>query len=556
MCEAPVIRSVLHLLLLLTFAGLPLPSRAAEWGALTQPIGTRNTPFLVDPALLNAAYAAGKGPWALTTSVTSITTTTPQFFIRFYNPSASSNASGQEGSWVMRISSVRGLSAQKIRDLFALPNTPSMMTLGLSVTGESFYTGIAGPIEGWGDGGGQQSQANGGPYTIFFNAQPVMDAALSYQSVADTDNGRKIGAYLDSSIPAAYSDMETVYNTLDVLCNPASRDLFNSALGTLTAQRFDNLASSAHYAVELQNQATDDRIDRFVVNNATPGFWIKAARSFQHSPDSGYDGDINAMILGFDRKSSDRTLSGISLAWMHGTVYWADNGGQAVADYYRAEAYSAVLIDRAFLQGEVSVGSVAEETSRNIAIGTLYLPSLHGPLLSPLSGIARTANADYKGWNADIGLRAGVLVNAGMLNIRPSFGFGWLYQSRNSFTETGAESLNLTVAAAHAATLHGRADVRFERAILLDGQKTITPYVVIGWAFAKRLDAQEVTASMNGRSDFFTTSAAIGTTQMFTGRAGIETALSREFFISAEGFRQAQSGNRQSGFAVAMNYLF
>ncbi|NTW69747.1 MAG: autotransporter outer membrane beta-barrel domain-containing protein, partial [Chlorobiaceae bacterium] len=529
-----MIRSVLYLFLLLTFAGVPLTAGATDWRTLTQPVGTENTPFLVDPALLNASYGAGRGPWALSTSVTSITTTTPQFFIRFYNPSAPSNPSGQEGSWVMRTSAVRGLSAQEIRNRFALPNTPSMMTLGLSVTGESFYTGIAAPIEGWGDGGGQQSQANGGPYTIFFNAQPVMEAALSYQAMADTDNGRNVGAYLDSSTQVAYSDMESVYNSLDVLCNPASRDLFNSALGSISAQRFDNLESSAYFAVELQNQAIDDRIDRFAVNNSMPGFWAKAARSFQHSPDSGYDGDINAMIVGLDRKSSDRTLSGISLAWMRGTVYWADNGGQAVTDYYRAAAWSAVLIDRAFLQGSVSVGSVAEETSRNITIGTLYLPSPHGPLLSPLSGISRTAIAGYKGWNADIGLRAGVLVNAGILNIRPSFGLGWLYQSRNSFTEIGAESLNLTVAAAHTGTLHCRADFRFERAIPMDEQKTITPYVVIGWAFAKRLDAQEVTASMNGRSDSFTTSAAIGTTQMFTGRAGIETALSREFFISAE----------------------
>ncbi|EAT59887.1 Outer membrane autotransporter barrel [Chlorobium ferrooxidans DSM 13031] len=546
----------MYLFLLLTIAGVPLRAGAADWRTLTQPVGTQNTPFLVDPALLNAGYAAGRGPWALTTSVTSITTTTPQFFIRFYNPSASSNASGQEGSWVMRISSVRGLSAQKIRNFFALPNTPSMMTLGLSVTGESFYTGLAGPIEGWGDGGGQQSQANGGPYTIFFNAQPVPEAVLYWPDMADTDNSRAVATYLAGDTPAAYSDMESVYNTLDVLCNPASRDLFNSALGTLTAQRFDNLASSAYYAVELHNQAIDDRIDRFAVRSSMPGFWIKAARSFQHSPDSGYDGDINAMILGFDQKSSDRTLSGISLAWMHGSVYWADNGGQAVTDYYRAAAYSAVVIDRAFLQGEVSVGSTADETSRNITIGTLYLPSPHGPLLSPLSGIARTATADYKGWNADIGLRAGVLVNAGMLNIRPSFGFGWLYQSRNSFTETGAESLNLTVAAAHTETLHCRADVRFERAITMHEQKTITPYVVIGWACAGRLDAQEVRASMNGRSDSFTTSSATGGAQMFTGRAGIETALSKELFFVAECFRQAQSGDRQSGFALAMNYLF
>jgi len=457
---------------------------------------------------------------------------------------------------VMRISSVRGLSAQKIRNLFALPNTPSMMTIGLSVTGESFYTGIAAPIEGWGDGGGQQSQANGGPYTIFFNAQPVMDAALSWPAMANTDNGRAIGTYLVSHTPEAYSDMESVYNSLDVLCNPASLDLFNSALSSISAQRFDNLASSAHYAVELQNQAIADRIDRLAVGISAPGFWIKAARSFQHSSESGYDGDINAVMAGFDRKSAENRVSGISLAWMRGTVYWAENGGQAVTDYYRAGAWSAVVFERAFLQGVVSVGSTADQTSRNIAIGTLYLPSLHGPLLSPLAGLSRTANADCKGWNADTGLRGGVLLNAGMMNIRPSIGFGWLYQSKNGFTETGAESLNLKVEAAQTSTLRCSADLRFERAIRRHERHKFSPYAVIGWACARRLDDQAVTSSLNGWSDTFRTSAAIEAKHLFTCRAGIEMAPCKGLFIAADWFRQTQSGDRQSGCAVAMNYLF
>jgi hypothetical protein len=142
---------VLRVLIFVTVAGVnPSLVGAADWRNLTQPIGSENTPFLVDPAVLNALYAVGKGPWELSTLVTSTRTTVPQFFIRFYNPTASSNASGQEGSWVMRASSVRGLNAQQIRALFALPNTPTMMTLGLSVPGESFYTGLAAPIDGWG----------------------------------------------------------------------------------------------------------------------------------------------------------------------------------------------------------------------------------------------------------------------------------------------------------------------------------------------------------------------------------------------------------------------
>jgi uncharacterized protein YhjY with autotransporter beta-barrel domain len=543
-------------LLFLTLAGHPSTVAAADWHSLTQPIGTENTPFLVDPALLNASYGAGKGPWELTTTVTSIKTTVSQSFIRFYNPSAPSNPSGQEGSWVMRRSAVRGLNAEQIRNLFALPNKPTMMTLGVSQVGTSFYTGIAGPIDGWGEGGGQQSQANGGPYTTFFNGQSIMDAVLSYPSMANSDNGRTIGTYLVSHTPQPYSDMESVYNNLDVLYNPASQELFNSGLNSMTPQRFDNLAASGYQAAIMQNQAIDDRIDRLVLNRSKSGIWAKAARTIQHDTASGYDGDINGFIVGGDTKSSENTVTGMSLAWMHGTVDWYDDGGHAVTNYYRAAAYSALVLDQAFLQILASAGSADGNTSRNINIGTFYLPSPHGPALSPLTALSRTATAAYNGWDAGVGLRSGLILHSGPLKLLPGIGLDYLYQSRNGFSETGAESLDLQVEAAHTETVHCLADLLIEREFQLNDHKKITPYLIIGWGYEQRLDAQAITASMNGWSDSFTTTSSLGGTNTLMGSAGLEMAVSKSLFIQADYFYQARNYARQSGFSGAMRYEF
>lgn len=548
---------VLQLLLLVTVAGVhPSLVCAADWRTLTQPVGTENIPFLVDPAVLNASYPAGKGPWELATTVTSTRTTVSQFFIRFYNPMASSNASGQEGSWVMRASSVRGLNARQIAALFALPNTPSMMTLGLSVPGESFYTGLAAPIDGWGEGGGQQFQSSGTPYTIFFNGQPVTDAVLFYPVMASSDNGRSVGTYLVSHTPVPYSDMESVFNSLDVLCNPASQELFNRALNSISPRRFDNLATSGYQVVAMQNRAIDDRIDRFAASEKASGIWAKAARMVQKYPASGFDGAVSGMIIGFDKKSSEKSLSGFSLAWMQGTVDWYDGGGEADTDYYRAAAYSALYFDHAFLQAAVSAGSADGLTLRNINIDTFYLPSAHGPVLSPLSSLSRTARAMQKAWDADIALRSGVLLNAGPLKLIPAFGLGYLYQSRNGFTETGAGSLDWTVRAAHSQTVHCRADLLIEREVVLHNHHKITPYAVIEWTYAKRLDAQNVTASMNGWEESVTTSSYPSDTHFFTGTVGIEIAATKELFIHADYSRQIQADDGQSGFTVALNYAF
>jgi uncharacterized protein YhjY with autotransporter beta-barrel domain len=547
----------LRLLLLAAVAGLqPSLVGAADWRSLTQPIGTQNTPFLIDPAVLNASYAVGQGPWALSTLVTSTRTTVPQFFIRFYNPTASSNPSGQEGSWVMRVSSVRGLNAQQIRALFALPNTPTMMTLGLSVPGESFYTGLAAPIDGWGEGGGQQFQSSGTPYTIFFNGQSVMDAVLFYPAMASSDNGRALGSYLVSHTPVPYSDMESVFNSLDVLYNPASQELFNSALNSISPQRFDNLAVSEYHVVAMQNEAIDDRIDRLAVNRSTSGLWAQAVRRDQNCPASGFDDAINGMIIGFDKKSSEKTTAGFSLAWMQGTVDWYDNGGEAVTDYYRAAAYSVLYLEHAFLQAVVSAGSADGSTSRNINIDTFYLPSAYSQNLSPLTALSRTASVTHKAWDADIALRSGVLLHAGPLKLLPSFGLGYAYQSRDGFTETGAGSLDWTVRPAHSEMVHCRADLLIEREFLLNNHKTITPYMVIDWVYAKRIDARAVTASMNGWEESVTTSSYLSDSHFFTGRVGLEIMATKELLLHADYSRQIQTQEGQSGFSVALNYEF
>jgi hypothetical protein len=543
-------------LLLLMVALYPSTAGAADWHTLAQPIGTENTPFLVDPAVLNASYASNKGPWELTTTVTSIKTTVPLAFVRFYNPTATVNPSGQEGSWVMRASAVRGLNAAQIRTLFALPNTPSMMTLGLSVPGASFYTGIAGAIDGWGAGGGQQSQATGGPYTTFFNGQSIMEAVLSYPAMADTDNGRTVGTYLVSHSPAAYSDMETVYNALDVLYNPASKTLFNNALSALSSERYDNLASTGFQAVSQQNQAIDDRVDRIAVNGSKSGIWVKAARSFQHFSASGFDGHISGMIFGSDKKISETMHSGISLAWMHGALEWQNDGGQAITDYYRAAAYSSLIYDRAFLQAVASFGLSDGNALRNIHISTLYQPSLHGPSLSPLAELSRTAAAAYNGWDADLYLRSGLVLHTGTFTFLPVVGFGYLNQSRNSFSETGAESLDLQVAGAQSQTLHCHADLRIERAFQLSNRQKITPYIMIDWAYARRLDAHAVSASMNGWSDSFTTTASSANISLYTGTAGLEVALSKSLIIKADYSAQYHDGERQSAFGATVNYEF
>jgi len=551
------IRNVLlHFAFLLASLSMISFADAADWRNLVQPIGTENDPFLNDPAVLNALYSAGKGPWDTGTSVTSIKTTVPQFFIRFYNPTAVQNSSRQEGSWIMRTSTVRGLNAQQIRDLFALPNTPTMMTLGLSSTGASLYTGIAGPIAGWGTGGGQQSQSYSGPYTTFFNGQTIQDRVLYYPSMAGTPNLSAIGSYLVAHNPAPYSDMESVYNSLDVLYNPASSDLFNKALKSITPAGFDNLATISTRAVLAQNQTIDDRIDQLSHCNTQTGIWTKGIKTHQQYSTAGFDSDVNGVIIGADTKTSNSAFSGLSLAWLQGTVNWYDNGGKATSDYYRVAAYTALVMDKAFLQATVSAGSADGQSSRNIYIDTFYQPSPYSSKVSPLAALSRTAQGCYTAWNADLNLRGGALLHAGPLTILPATSIGYLYQSQGSFNETGAGSLDLNVSDIQSQLFHCQADIRIDREFLLGEHEKITPYLSVGWAYEKRIDNQAVTASMNSWNDSFTTYSPLSDRQSFTGKAGLMISTGKQLLIHADYIFQTASGYSNDGIEGGISWAF
>ncbi|NTU59021.1 MAG: autotransporter outer membrane beta-barrel domain-containing protein [Chlorobiaceae bacterium] len=527
MAHSSLVKRLAHILFFLSLqlTAVFRPLVAADWQGLVQPLGTENAPFLVDPSVLNASYGVGKGPWETGTMVTSITTTVPQFFVRFYNPTASVNPSNQEGGWVMRAGTVRGLTAEQVRDLFALPNPPTMMTLGVTNPGESLYTGIAGPIDGWGSGGGQQSQSNGGPYTTFFNGQAIMAPVLWYPALASTDNNRALGAYLVAHQPAPYSDMESVLNSLDVLCNPAGSYLFNSALASITPARFDNIATLGSRAVSLQSHAIDDRIDRTMLREAGSGIWGKGIKGLLRYPSEGFDGEVYGIVIGGDATISDNVRSGVSFGWMQGSLDWKESGGSARVDYYRFSAYSRVAIDQAFVQLQAGAGSSQGDTKRNLSVTTFYQRSPHGPTASPLSPLSRVADGSYGGWDANVDIRGGVVANAGPVKLLPSAGVGYLYQSRGSFTETGAGSLNLAVASAQSRTLLCHAELHLDRSIKLGGHRTLTPYMSVGWIYESRLDSRRVSASLNGWSDSFVTTLPDRRRHAIEGSAGVELAF-------------------------------
>ena len=199
-------------------------------------------------------------------------TETTEYYVRFYAPNAPLNPSFPSGPWIMRASTVRGLTPEQIRDRFALPALPTNVENVLVPAGTCVLSGIAGPIVGWGDGGAQQSyliahnNSDSCRYaflavgTNYINQRPLGANALWYAPVVGPGNAGNVGGYLDHlPAPPEYSDLYNVYNTLDVL---------NDGTATRLAPALTELTGENHASVLWLALSNTDRAARTLSDHA------------------------------------------------------------------------------------------------------------------------------------------------------------------------------------------------------------------------------------------------------------------------------------------------
>jgi len=98
-----------------------------------------------------------KPPYKEGTNVAEYELTENEKFVRLYD----GENSAQTGRWMMPESEIKGLTPEQVRDKFALPEIPTQITDVNVPAGTVIRVGEAGPIPGWGNGGGTQVQLTG-----------------------------------------------------------------------------------------------------------------------------------------------------------------------------------------------------------------------------------------------------------------------------------------------------------------------------------------------------------------------------------------------------------
>lgn len=189
-----------------------------------------------------------------------VRTAVPSQYVRFYT----AGVNDAVGSFIAPSNAVRGLTSEQVRNVLALPWLPDSTTLVKVPAGTCVLYGQIAPILGnfpanppsipapgpWGRGGalqgyliGPSSDPNCQNATFvlaqdYVNQQSINGFALAYRPNAGVGNTYAVAAALDvGAFPAQFSDMDTIYNSLDLL-NYGSPEALQMALKQLDGESY------------------------------------------------------------------------------------------------------------------------------------------------------------------------------------------------------------------------------------------------------------------------------------------------------------------------------
>ena len=379
---------VLSVLACLTWVDCAL---ARPWQDLVQPIGTMViTPpqsaievnrylMSLDPNITPATF-----PFALSTDVTKIRTTQTQYFVRVYNPSTGSNP---VGSWIVRVSQLRGLSRDQIRNVLALPSPPVSSTLVEVPAGIVMYTGLAGAIAGWGDGGATQSKMMGPPYvpvSQFMNQQPLTDCFYCYRTLATEGNANRVAVAMDANIPKAYSDLDRIYDNLDLLYFEPTAQAFRQSLTSLSGEAITASQTAAFQNNSLFLRTIAQKQVGWFAQRSSPDhdrarsastLWAQLAanRSWIRADSTAADVGLKgaSLTLGLERVLSSTSRIGVTMGVANTDIDVSSLESSGSQDVFGLALDAVQMFDAYYLAGALSYQFARTSLSRVVRVNQL-----------------------------------------------------------------------------------------------------------------------------------------------------------------------------------------
>ncbi len=332
----------------------------------------------------------------------------------------------------------------------------------------------------------------------------VNRSATGFSSIATNSNSAAVGTVLDNiSNPSA--DMTTVLNMLEGLSASQAASALDTVVPTMDSGVVTTSTTSLNGFTgvtierlgELFAQARDAETGVSTGSEGPKGIeaWGRGFGEYVHqSPrgtSNGYFATVWGTAIGGDIPVwNDRVRLGLSGGYARSNINSKDNSGRTDINSYQGTLYGGYIDGNNpyYINGAFSFVYNQYDGLRNISVGT----------------IQRTADADYDGQQYSILLDGGYTFKAGDLRITPLASLQYLHLHLQSYTESGANALNLNVRSQDYDMLQSGVGLKLEQSFEVE-YGILTPEIHAKWLYDFIGDKQETTSTFSGGGGSFAT---------------------------------------------------
>jgi outer membrane autotransporter protein len=314
---------------------------------------------------------------------------------------------------------------------------------------------------------------------------------VTFNNVASTPNQSAVSNVLDNNKSA----LNSIYNNLLVLTNSGAQQAFDSLSGVQHTQSsvvinkltqqfnqllFNHSSQSVNGSLALNNfnpmqghlvadnsnhwQTVDTDTTSLVSQR---GWWMQGFGSFGSIDDttnaSGADYQSGGVAFGVDTGWRD-FIVGVAGSYTHSNV--DPFAGDSDIDSFQAGAYGSWERNDIYMNASLGLGLHKVDATRTVTVGTSV----------------NTASSDYDSVTVSSAVEVGKDIKLNLnATLTPYVGINYSHNNRDSFTETGAGTANLSVNEQDDDSLRTSIGLRLSKDIKTKHNKTLTPSAMIAY---------------------------------------------------------------------------
>lgn len=454
-----------------------------------------------------------------------VRTTEETQYVRFYTP----GQTGAVGSWIAGTNAVRGLTAKQVKDVLALPFMPTAYTFVRVPAGTCLLAAHGAAILGhfpadppdipapgpWGHGGtpqyyivGQSNKAHCEdpqylPNDDYVNQQDMGKRALAYRPLAGRGNVGKVASALDHApeLPALFSDMDGIYNSLDLL-NIGDPGPLRSALVQLGGEAYADV-SSVEIAggwmflnvlrdqMRLGRQAAGGNgLSSLAAGTIGAGelrFWLggygSAGRISGNGNTHDLDFGLGGPVAGVDYQVSRDLRLGGAIAYSRGSFSVDGLSSNGHLNTYSGALYASYAPGRFYVDAALGYARSDAKLTRDIVF-----PGVTRAATGKPSSDAFLSNVEL-GYHFDLGERT---------IWTPIAGLQAIVIDQEGLKESGAGAINLHIESEVTTSIRSLLGGELKHRFLLNQETPLDFVIRAGWMHDFADTSRTITASFDG----------------------------------------------------------